>query len=52
MAIRYKWIEKVEELNLYTNIKEVSIAVRETEDPNISRQATLTMSADTFWMIQ
>jgi len=47
-----KWIEKVEELNLYTNIKEVSIAVRETEDPNISRQATLTMSADTFWMIQ
>jgi len=47
-----RWIEKVEELHLYTNIKEVSIAVRENENENEPRQATLTMSADTFWRIQ
>jgi|SaaInlStandDraft_6_1057023.scaffolds.fasta_scaffold88063_2 hypothetical protein len=46
-----KWIEQVENLHLYTNIIELSIAVREKEGINEPRIATLTMAADTYWKI-
>jgi hypothetical protein len=47
-----KWISKVENLHLYTNIIQGTIAVRDDPDnPEKERGATMTFTSDTFWQI-
>ncbi len=45
-----KWIDKVEALPYYTNIKEISISIREDTQSKI-RSASATINADTYWLI-
>jgi len=44
------WIDKVEAMSVYTNIKEATIAVRKNEDSKEARQATATIRVNTFWL--
>ena len=45
------WIDQVEAMPVYTNIKEMTIAARESADAKEARQATATIRVNTFWLM-
>lgn len=45
-----RWVEEVESLPYYTNIREISISVRE-EAGGQGRSAAVSIGADTYWLI-
>ena len=45
------WIDNVEKMPIYTNIKEMTIAVHQNKELEKERTATATIRANTFWLM-
>ncbi len=45
------WLDRVEALPYYTNIRDLAVAVREGKEDSGNRAATVTVGADTYWLI-
>lgn len=46
-----RWLDQIETLPYYTNIREMAVAVRDNKEPAGSRAATVMIGADTYWLI-
>lgn len=46
------WIDSIESLPYYTNMQEMTVAVHGAGEEKNTRTANMTISADTYWLIQ